>query len=355
MSDFLVRKDDLRVCRVAESATPEVGDGQALLRVDRFGLTANNVTYAVFGEGMSYWDFFPAEPGWGRVPMWGFAEVAASSAPGVEAGTRVYGFIPPSSYLLVEPGGLDGEGFVDASPHRAHLPSAYHRYLLTDADPFYAADTEALQMLLRPLFYTSFLLDDQLADDGLTERGPILFSSASSKTALAAAFLLAQRAEVETVGLTSQRSAGFVDGLGIYTRCVTYDQIDSLEPRPASFVDLSGDAGVRTAVHSHFGDRLGASIVVGATHWEQREPGAAELPGPAPAFFFAPDRVVKRSKDWGRGGLNERVAGAWGPFCDWAGTWLEPIEGRSFAAVESAYLEVLEGKVAPHAAHVLTL
>src|SRR5688572_25578947 len=116
MSDFLVRKDDLRVCRVADSATPEVGDGQALLRVDRFGLTANNVTYAVFGEGMGYWNFFPAEPGWGRVPMWGFAEVTASSAPGVKVGTRVYGFVPPSSYLLVEPDGLDPEGFVDASP-----------------------------------------------------------------------------------------------------------------------------------------------------------------------------------------------------------------------------------------------
>ena len=355
MSDFLVRKDDLRVCRVAESGPPEVGDGQALLRVDRFGLTANNITYAVFGEGMNYWDFFPAEAGWGRVPMWGFAEVAASSVPGVAVGTRVYGYLPPSSYLLVEPGGLDGEGFVDSSPHRAHLPSAYHRYLLTDADPFYAADTEALQMLLRPLFYTSFLLDDQLEDDGLTERGPILFSSASSKTALAAAFLLAQRADVETVGLTSERSAGFVEGLGIYTRCVTYEQIDALEPRPVSFVDLAGDAGVRTAVHSHFGDELGASIVVGATHWAELAPGAAGLPGPAPAFFFAPDRVTKRSKDWGREGLNERVAGAWAPFCDWAGTWLEPIEGRSFAAVESAYLEVLEGKVEPHAAHVLTL
>lgn len=71
MSDFLVRRDDLRTCRVAESATPEPEDGQALLRVERFGLTANNITYAVFGDGMKYWDFFPAQDGWGRVPMWG--------------------------------------------------------------------------------------------------------------------------------------------------------------------------------------------------------------------------------------------------------------------------------------------
>ena len=86
MTDFLVKRDDLRECRIAESEPPELGPGQALLRVDTFGLTANNVTYAVFGEAMSYWDFFPAEDGWGRVPMWGFAEVERSEAEGVEAG-----------------------------------------------------------------------------------------------------------------------------------------------------------------------------------------------------------------------------------------------------------------------------
>ena len=85
-------------------------------------------------------------------------------------------------------------------------------------------------MLLRPLFFTSFLIDDQLAEQGLTERGPILISSASSKTAIAAAFLLAQREGVELIGLTSARSAEFVEGLGIYARTVAYEEIESLEP-----------------------------------------------------------------------------------------------------------------------------
>ena len=75
MTDFLVKREDLRECRIAESEVADLAPGQALLRVDSFGLTANNVTYAVFGETMSYWDFFPAGEGWGRVPMWGFAEV----------------------------------------------------------------------------------------------------------------------------------------------------------------------------------------------------------------------------------------------------------------------------------------
>ena len=263
MADFLVKRDDLRECRVAESAAPALEPGQALLRVETFGLTANNITYAVFGEAMSYWDFFPAEDGWGRVPMWGFAEVEQSEAEGVETGTRLYGYLPPSSHLAVTPKDAGRAGFVDGSPHRAALPSAYHRYLTTEADPFYRADTEEIQMLLRPLFFTSFLIDDQLADEGLATRGPVLISSASSKTSIAAAFMLAQREGAELVGLTSPRSVGFVEGLGIYDRVVPYDAIDSLERGPASFVDIAGDGAVRLAVHSHYGDELVHSMVVG--------------------------------------------------------------------------------------------
>jgi Protein of unknown function (DUF2855) len=354
VTDFLVRRDDLRECRIAESDAPEPGPAQALLRVDTFGLTANNVTYAVMGETMSYWDFFPAEAGWGRVPMWGFAEVETSEAEGVEPGTRVYGYLPPSSHLVVTPADANQHGFTDGSPHRAPLPSAYHRYLATGTDLFYRPDTAEMQMLLRPLFYTSFLIDDQLDDEGLTSRGPVVISSASSKTAIAAAFLLARRDGVELVALTSPGSAEFVEGLGIYGRTVTYDAIDSLERGPATYVDISGDGGVRRAVHSHYGDALAYSMAVGVTHWEDLG-GGGELPGPAPTLFFAPNRVVKRSKDWGGAGMETRVADAWHPFCEWIGGWLEPIRGSGFEAVKSAYLDVLEGRVDPKTAHVLSL
>ncbi len=355
MTDFLVKRDDLRECRIAESEVGEIAPGRALLRVDSFGLTANNVTYAVMGEAMSYWDFFPAEDGWGRVPMWGFAEVERSEAEGVEPGTRVYGYLPPSSHLVVTPVDAGEAGFVDGSPHRAALPSAYHRYLATGADPFYRPQTEEIQMLLRPLFFTSFLIDDQLDDDGLATRGPILVSSASSKTAIAAAFLLARREGAELVGLTSPRSAELVAGLGIYDRTVAYDAIGSLARGPVTFVDIAGDGAVRQAVHSHYGDELQHSMAVGVTHWEQLGAGAGELPGPAPSFFFAPDRVVKRSGEWGRAGLETRVADAWHPFCEWIGGWLEPIRGSGFDAVRDAYLDVLEGRVDPKHAHVLRL
>ena len=357
MTDFLVRRDDLRQCRIAESDVPEIESDQALLRVDTFGMTANNVTYAMFGEMMSYWGFFPAPEGWGRVPTWGFAEVERSEADGVESGVRVYGYLPPSSHLVVTPGDVGEAGFVDASSHRENLPSAYHRYLATGPDRFHRPDTEDLQMLLRPLFFTSFLIDDELDEGGLAGRGPILVSSASSKTAIAAAFLLARREETSLVGLTSPRNVEFVEGLGIYDRTVAYDAIESLEPEPTVYVDVAGDGEVRRAVHSRFGDDLAASMAVGVTHWEDFGAGSGDgaLPGPEPKLFFAPDRVIKRSHDWGREELERRVADAWHPFCEWVDGWLEVERGEGFEAVRDAYLEVLEGAVDPKTAHVLAL
>jgi hypothetical protein len=353
VTDFLIRREDVRDCRIAESGPPEIGPGQALLRVDTFGLTANNVTYAVFGEAMSYWDFFPAPEGWGRMPVWGFAEVERSEADGVEAGTRVYGYLPPSSRLVVTPVRADERGFVDGSEHRAALPTVYQRYLATAGDPFHRPETEAEQMLLRPLFSTSFLIDDQLADEGLVAEGPIVFSSASSKTALAVAYLLARREGAELIGLTSAANAEFVTQLDLYDRVVTYDEIASLEQRPATFVDFSGDGDVRLAVHSHYGDRLTRSVAVGMTHWEALRAGSADLPGPAPAFFFAPEQAVKRSREWGGAELANRITEAWQPFCEWAGGWLDPVRGKGFDAVREAYLEVLEGRADPHRPHVL--
>jgi hypothetical protein len=60
-------------------------------------LTTNNITYAAFGDALGYWQFFPTgEAGWGHMPVWGFADVAASQAPGIEPGERFFGFFPAS-------------------------------------------------------------------------------------------------------------------------------------------------------------------------------------------------------------------------------------------------------------------
>src|SRR3954465_11088468 len=195
--DFLVRRDDLHSCRVADADAADLGPGEALLEIDSFGLPTNNITYAVFGETMSYWNFFPAEGGWGRVPVWGFAEVDDPGDTGLEQGARIFGFLPPSSHLVVQPHNADERGFVDAALHRAELPSPFNPYALVTAMAMYDQRREAEQMRLWPLFYTSFLLDDFLGGENLFGAATAVLSSASSKTALGAAFQLAQREGVE--------------------------------------------------------------------------------------------------------------------------------------------------------------
>ena len=219
--------------------------------------------------------------------------------------------------------------------------------MATDGDPFYREDTEELQMLLRPLFITSFLIADQLADDGLAARGPIVISSASSKTAIAAAFLLAQLEGVEVIGLTSPRSVAFVDGLGIYERTVGYDAIDSLHRGPATFVDIAGDNQVRRAVHSFYGDELAHSMVVGATHWEHPPQGEDKLPGPSPTFFFAPDRSPHAPgtgvpADFRPGPPMPGTRSATGSAA--GSRWSKVTASKRCGG---AYLEVLEGRVGP--------
>ena len=353
--DFLVAKDDLHRCRFDDTPPVALEPGQARLRVERFGLTSNNITYATFGEAMSYWRFFPAEPDWGRVPVWGFAEVSESRAEQLATGTRVYGYLPPSSELVIAPSRVDPRGFIDASPHRAQLPAAYNSYAAVNADPIYEQRSEAAQMLLRPLFFTSFLIDDFLDEADLFGARTVVLSSATSKTANGLAFLLAQRDAVEVVGLTSARGADFARSLGVYDSVVTYEELRSLDDTPAAYVDMAGNSELRSAVHGHYGDALVHSAVVGATHHDRMGAVPDSLPGPRPKFFFAPDRVAKRIGEWGRDGFEQRLAAAWDPYLEWCEGWLEIIEGTGPEAVEHAYLDLLDGRIDPAKAHVLSL
>jgi hypothetical protein len=355
--DFEVKRGDVRECRVVEKDTPALAHGQALLRIDAFALTANNITYAVTGDALKYWEFFPSsEPGvWGRVPVWGFADVLATAHDDVAVGTRVYGFLPMSTHLIVTPGRVDPNGFVDVTSHRAELPGAYNSYSRADADPAHDPAHEDHRMILWPLFFTSFLIDDFLDDNAFFGADEIVVSSASSKTAIGTAFLLDQREPVRVVGLTSPGNVTFVERLGIYDRIVTYDDVDSLGETQAAYVDIAGDAAVRAAVHRVYGGRLTHSMMVGATHWDEPPAATADLPGPMPIFFFAPDQIVKRTKDWGRAGLNDRVARAWRRFVEFADGWLEIRRSAGPEAVEATYRELVDGRTDPAVGHVLTM
>lgn len=351
--DFEVRRGDLHTHRLVSGVVPEPGDGEVVLHLDHAALTANNITYGAFGDAMGYWNFFPAEDGWGRIPVWGFADVVASRAEGISDGERVYGYFPMSSHLVVTAGRVTPGSFVDVAAHRAALPPVYNQYQrITDRSP---AHEEHVQAVLRPLFTTSFLIDDWLAEERCFDARSVVIASASSKTAFALAALLHARGGVEVIGLTSARNADFVAGLGCYDRVVVYDDVASLDASvPTVLVDMGGDAKVLTSVHTHFADSLLHSCQVGATHWQDVRP-LADLPGPAPALFFAPSHVQRRTADWGGSGFAERVDACWDAFTRSAEEWLTIVEHRGPAAVAAAYEQVLGGTVPADEAFVISL
>jgi Protein of unknown function (DUF2855) len=349
---------ETRVLR--ESAPVDIELGEVLLSVDAFAFTANNVTYAMFGDSMNYWQFFPTgDADWGMIPVWGFATVVASAVDGLAVGERFYGYLPMATHLIVQPERVTPGGFVDAAGHRASLPAVYNQYSRCSTDPGYHAKTEAQQMLLRPLFMTSFLIDDFLDDSQFFGAERVVLSSASSKTAYGTAFCLAQRKHVDVIGLTSRANLGFVRGLACYTQVLTYDEVADLSTTvPTVYVDFSGNVELRRKLHVHLGDALKYSASIGGTDWTHLGK-VGDLPGPRPTLFFAPSQVKKRVADWGGAAFMGKVAAAWqqfmAPVMRPDEPWLRVVYAKGVDASLIAMQDVIAGKSKPDEGHILSL
>ena len=361
---FVVERNKLQQARWVNTPLFALTEGEVRMRIDAFALTSNNITYAAFGDAMNYWGFYPTgDSATGCIPVWGFATVAESRCAGVERGERYYGYWPIGDEAVLQPARLNEGGFSDGAAHRRELHPVYNQYLRCSADPAYVAEREAEQALLRPLFMTSFLIDDFLAENQFFGAGTVVLSSASSKTAYGTAYCLAQRRgaadAVKVVGLTSAANLAFTQSLGCYDEVLAYDAVPTgLAQVPSVYVDFSGSVAVRAGVHARLGEQLTYSCSVGGTHWEALGSGKG-LPGPRPVLFFAPAQIKKRVADWGGAGLQQRSAVAWAafmkPVTDARQPWLTVVRGRGEAAVEACYAALLGGQVKPQEGHILSL
>ncbi|KPG01405.1 hypothetical protein IP86_04500 [Rhodopseudomonas sp. AAP120] len=357
-SSFTVARDDLARTALIERDLPDAGtldDGAVLLAVDRFAFTANNITYAMLGDQLGYWQLFPAPEGFGIIPVWGFGNVIASNHPQVAIGERLFGYFPMATHLVIEPSHVGDRGLRDGAAHRQGVAPVYNAYTRVGDDPAFTGQQGDYQALLRPLFMLSFLVDDFLAEQNFFGARRVILSSASSKTAFGLAHLLHARGDLEVIGLTSEANTAFVERLGCYTRTIGYDQLKSLPAgEPVLYVDMAGSAALRQRLHAHFGAALRYSGRVGLTHQDSGEHDP-ELPGAAPSWFFAPDQIRKRAREWGPGGVEQRLATAW--------TGLVPLLDRSLTittrsgpeAVKQAYRETLAGTVPPDQGLMLAL
>lgn len=364
LSQLQTDKTALDRTRVVHRPLPEPRPGEALLKIRRLAVTTNNITYAAFGDTphLRYWSFFPTgEDGWGHMPAWGFADVVHSTVDGLAVGERFYGYWPIASHLLVQPIRVTERGFYDGTPHRLELTSAYNQYQRIRTDAAYRPEYENYQMLLRPLFITSFMLADFLEDNGFFGAWRIVVSSASSKTAYGTMFCLRQRPDLELVGLTSARNQAFVESLGCYARCVAYPELESIDPTvPTLYVDFSGDRALRRRIHEHFGAALVYDCYAGSTQsHEHISRDEQPLPGPPPQPYFAPYQIKKRNADWGPAEVTRRFNEAQlafiGRVSDPERPWLKVHEHLGLEAAQRLIAELVAGRIDPQDGHVVVM
>lgn len=358
-TQFVVARDDLQQSTFIEVALPDAAllpEDALLVKVDRFAFTANNITYALLGDQLQYWSLFPAPQGYGNIPVWGFGEVIASRHPTIAKGEILFGYFPMATHLVIEATDVKKTSLRDGAAHRQGVSPVYNAYTRVSDNPAFAGRQGDYQALLRPLFMLSFLVDDFLADNDFFGAKTVILSSASSKTAFGLAWLLhTHRKPVRVIGLTSPGNAAFVRSLGCYDEVVTYDRIaDMPADAPIAYVDMAGDAALRERLHRHFGERLAYSGRVGLTHQDVAD-GDKALPGAKPTWFFAPDQIRKRAKEWGPGGFDDRFSTVWSGFTESLGPKLDITIGQGKAAVERVYLGTLQGRVKPQRAHMLSL
>lgn len=354
-TDFLVEKANLSNSRFVETELPELGEGQALLAIDKFAVTANNITYAVIGDQFGYWNFFPAEEGWGRVPVWGYATVTASNHPDIAVGERLYGYLPMSSHLVVEPGNVAPGQFSDMAAHRQPMSPIYNSYRRLgtgEAD----SGTEDFRPIFEPLFTTSFLIETFLRKEDYFGASSVVLTSASSKTGMGLAECLKARSpEVERIGVTGSGNVAFVEGLGLYDKVVGYDSIGDLDASvPTVAVDFAGNSQALAAIHNHFGESLKYSCLVGATHWDARGM-EVEMAGPAPILFFAPDHAVALQKELGPEGFAKEVGESWSRFIGQAKDWVDIVRRKGPEATDATYQAMLGGEASPKDGFIVSL
>ena len=344
-----VRKDDLSDFRIAVAELGGPGEGEAVVKVDRFALTANNITYGVVGERIGYWKFFPASgPGLGVIPVWGFADVADSNCAGIEPGERLYGYFPMATRLVLKPVKIRPDRLVDGAPHRAGLPAVYNSYARVKAEDGFDPAMEDERMLLFPLYATSYCLYDYLVDNFWFGAERLIVASASSKTAIGLAYAVkADAAAPRLVALTSRRNLEKVAALGLYDEAHAYEDLAAIDAaRPAAIVDMSGDGGMLAALHAHLGDNMRFTSNVGVTHYEAAGPGTGFIRERS-AMFFAPGHIEKRAKDWGPGVFERKALAFWKDAAAKSRSWLRIERVRGMKGLEQAYLQVLKGRSSP--------
>ena len=349
ITQIQINKSDLSQLKTTELELDlaSLGKDQVLLKIDSFGFSANNITYALFGQKVGYWGFFPAQQGYGIIPLWGFATVVHSNHADIKIGEKVYGYLPMATHLVITAGQVNAQSFYDVDAQRKSISPVYDQYVRCATDPGYQADKEVWQLNYRPLFMTSFVLDDFAGEQMSDQVTTVIITSASSKTAYGAAFLLklheaSRKQNYKVVGLTSESNLEFTKQTGCYDEVLSYEDYTQLNRDDKSCVlDFAGNKTLLLNVKSHLGANLEKLIFIGATDVKaQVNKAEGELGG---ELFFAPSQVKKRYGDWGAKEFLKKYAIAWHQFSIQIESLISTREVNGLDEIIALYLQGLKG------------
>jgi hypothetical protein len=353
---FEVRKDSWTETRIfSQSMSTQLAPNEVLFKVDRQALTANNISYISAGDSLKYWEFFPTEEGWGRVPGMGWSEVIASAHPDIQVGERVWGFTPFTTHHKILAGKVNQFSLSDVAVHRVGHAPIYCQFDRASSNPVYEQPREDQDSLLRGLFMTSWLVEDFIATNNFFDAQVCSITSASSKTSIALGHSVKRRGQLRSIGITSPGNVAFCESLGCYDTVICYQDITDLNgAEGAVVVDMAGNAKVLSALHHQYADKLMHSCLIGATH--QGEMGSVEgLPGAKPQFFFAPTHVRARSAELGAQQLMQLLGTDYAVFRRFCDGWMTVVPSYGVEAIDKTYQAVLAGRADPVAGQIVSL
>jgi hypothetical protein len=335
-----LRRADLAISRCLDSPVRPLAAGDVRVKVERFALTSNNVTYGRLGDALGYWDFFAAPDEWGILPVWGIGEVVETLHADIAVRERLFGYFPMAGELTLTPSAIKPTRLRDASAHRASLPAVYNSYARTGA----AAEDDNARCLLYPLYATSFCIADFLSDNDVFDAKQIVMTSAASKTAIGTAMAVRELLPAAAlVGMTSSSSRDFVEGTGAFDLVVDYARHGEIAADvPTVVIDLAGDGARLANLVEHLGASLRHCLRVGFTH-------GGGLVGMAPAdglgtMFMAPDHIRKRARDWGPGEFDARATSFWRRAAETSQSWLKIAYVDSLPACEGVFHALRTGR-----------
>ena len=135
---------------------------------------------------------------------------------------------------------------------------------------------------------------------------------------------------------------------------MAYDQTDQLADNESTvIVDFSGNAQLQENLQSHLGKELKYNCLVGMVDWTQR--GGKDSAATKGKFFFAPSQAVKRNKEWGPAGFQQKIGMAWMKFIAKTNDWMKVQEAKGAEELGALYTPMLDGKMNPKVGHVVKL